>query len=195
MPCHRTLGRKVTRSERYDMTDKVLDQFGLTHLRKNNASRLSGGERRRLEIARCLVLDPLVILMDEPFTGIDPPTIADIKSIIRTLRDQNIGILITDHQAREILTVADRIYLIHQGQVFVEGTPAEVAGNEEAIRTYLGHTAEGLMFDGVPAMSAGGRAAPRPTLRGAVQEARLAALLEALRGQQAVRAAQELLHL
>src|SRR5262245_27521503 len=191
MPCHRTLGRKVTRSERYDMTDKVLDQFGLTHLRKNNASRLSGGERRRLEIARCLVLDPLVILMDEPFTGIDPPTIADIKDIIKKLRAQNIGILITDHQAREILTVADRIYLIHQGQVFIEGTPAEVASNEAAIRTYLGHTAEGLMFDGATVQA--GRPAARPTLKGAMQEARIATLLEALRGPEALRAARELL--
>src|SRR5262245_37514550 len=195
MPCHRTLGRKVTRSERFDMTDKVLEQFGLPHLRKNNAARLSGGERRRLEIARCLVLDPLVILMDEPFTGIDPPTIADIKSIIRTLRDQNIGILITDHQAREILTVADRIYLIHQGQVFIEGTPAEVASNEGAIRTYLGHTAEGLLFDGAAAPSPAGRAVARPTLKGVVQEARVAARLEGLRGPEAVRAAHELLQL
>jgi len=146
LPCHRTLGRRLTRKERYDMTDQVLERFGLSHLRKNNAARLSGGEKRRLEIARCLVCDPLLILLDEPFTGIDPPTIADIKDIIRSLREHNIGILITDHQAREILTVTDRIYLIHQGKVFIHGTPSEVAGNEQAIRTYLGHTAEGLTF-------------------------------------------------
>src|SRR5688500_745972 len=78
LPRHRTLGRRLTRSERYDLCEQKLEQFGLTHLRKNNAARLSGGERRRLEIARCLVCDPLLILLDEPFTGIDPPTIADI---------------------------------------------------------------------------------------------------------------------
>src|SRR5205085_6559245 len=114
MPANRLLKRKLTRKERRERTDKVLEQFGMTHLRKNVAGRLSGGEKRRLEIARCLVCDPMLILLDEPFTGIDPPTIKDIKDIIRTLREQNIGILITDHQAREILTVTDRIYLIHQ---------------------------------------------------------------------------------
>src|SRR5712692_1951394 len=102
MPVYRSLKRKLTRAERWDKCDKVLAQFGLSHLRKNNAARLSGGEKRRVEIARCLVCDPLLILLDEPFTGIDPPTIADIKSIIRELRDQGIGILVTDHQVREI---------------------------------------------------------------------------------------------
>src|SRR4029078_608872 len=130
MPANRLLKRKLTRQERRDRTDKVLEQFGLNLVRKNNAARLSGGEKRRLEIARCLVCDPLLILLDEPFTGIDPPTIADIKNSIRSLREQNIGILITDHQAREILTVTDRVYLIHQGKVFLQGTPGEVAGNE-----------------------------------------------------------------
>src|SRR5215468_4451506 len=105
MPFSRSLGRKLTRSERYEKTDQMLEKFGLSRLRKNNAARLSGGEKRRLEIARCLVCDPLLILMDEPFTGIDPQTISDIKDIIRKLRDQGIGILITDHQVREILSV------------------------------------------------------------------------------------------
>ena len=98
LPVYRSLGRKLTRAERYQKTDEVLEQFGLTHLRKNNASRLSGGEKRRLEIARCLVCDPLLILMDEPFAGIDPQTIGEIQQIIRSLKRQGIGILITDHQ-------------------------------------------------------------------------------------------------
>jgi lipopolysaccharide export system ATP-binding protein len=191
MPVHRTLGRKLTRAERYDMTDKVLDKFGLTHLRKNNAARLSGGEKRRLEIARCLVCDPLVILMDEPFTGIDPPTVADIKEIIRGLREQNIGILITDHQAREILTVADRVYLIHQGKVFLHGSPAEVARNEQAIRTYLGHTAEGLTFTDGSSTSV--TAAPKAALRSYVEQDRVQTLLDQLRTPDFQAAARDLL--
>src|SRR4029077_11494227 len=121
MPLCRSLGRKLTSQERWQRTNDVLGQFGLTRVRKNNAARLSGGEKRRLEIARCLVCDPLLILLDEPFTGIDPPTIADIKDIIRKLRQQNIGMLITDHQVREILSITDRSYLIHQGKVFAKG--------------------------------------------------------------------------
>jgi lipopolysaccharide export system ATP-binding protein len=191
IPRHRTIGRKLTRAERFDMTDKVLEQFGLTHLRKNSAARLSGGEKRRLEIARCLVCDPLLILLDEPFTGIDPPTIADIKSIIRSLREQNIGILITDHQAREILTVADRVYLIHQGKVFLHGTPVEVASNEQAIRTYLGHTAEGLTFsDGTNTMT---KPTARPPLRNFVEQDRVQSLLDRLRTPAFQAAALELL--
>jgi lipopolysaccharide export system ATP-binding protein len=191
MPRHRTIGRRLTRAERHDMTDKVLERFGLTHLRKNNAARLSGGEKRRLEIARCLVCDPLLILLDEPFTGIDPPTVADIKEIIRGLREQNIGILITDHQAREILTVADRIYLIHQGKVFLHGSPAEVARNEQAIRTYLGHTVEGLTFtDG---SSTAVTTAPKPPLRSFVEQDRVQTLLDRLRTPDFQAAARELL--
>ncbi len=104
MPAHRLLKRKLTRAERFEKTDVVLQKFGLTHLRKNNAARLSGGEKRRLEIARCLVCDPLLILLDEPFTGIDPQTIEDIQQIVRGLRDQGIGILVTDHRAKRSST-------------------------------------------------------------------------------------------
>ena len=196
LPIHRTLGRKVTRRERFDMTDKVLTQFGLSHLRKNSAARLSGGERRRLEIARCLVCDPLLILLDEPFTGIDPPTIGDIEDIIRSLRQQNIGILITDHQAREILKIADRIYLIHQGKVFIHGNPAEVARNEQAIRTYLGDSAEGLTFsDGSSAGSgpASPSAVARPSLRNFVEQDRVQTLLDHLRTAEFQQAALELI--
>ena len=98
MPVYRSLGRKLTRAERFKKTDEVLEQFGLSHLRKNNAARLSGGEKRRLEIARCLVCDPLLILLDEPFTGIDPQTIERHPADRPRPGDQGIGILVTDHQ-------------------------------------------------------------------------------------------------
>ncbi len=138
LPAYRSLGRKLTRAERYQKTDEVLEQFGLSHLRKNNASRLSGGETRRLEIARCLVCDPLVILMDEPFAGIDPQTVNDIQQIIRDLKRQGIGILVTDHQVREILSVTDRIYVIQSGKVLTHGSPQEVVRHPMVIKEYLG---------------------------------------------------------
>jgi lipopolysaccharide export system ATP-binding protein len=140
MPTYRSLGRKLTRGERRQKTDEVLAKFGLTHLRKNNAARLSGGEKRRLEIARCLVCDPLLILLDEPFTGIDPQTIEDIQQIIRGLRDQGIGILVTDHRARELLSVTDRCYLIHEGKVLTSGTSAQFVHDPVAIEAYLGNS-------------------------------------------------------
>src|SRR5947199_3827070 len=112
MPLCRSLGRKLTSQERWRRTEDVLQQFGLGRVRKNNAARLSGGEKRRLEIARCLVCEPLLILLDEPFTGIDPITIADIRTIVKALRDQGIGMLLTDHNVREALKITDRSYLI-----------------------------------------------------------------------------------
>ena len=115
IPFYRSLGRKLTKAERFQKTDEVLEKFGLSHLRKNNAARLSGGEKRRLEIARCLVCDPLLILLDEPFTGIDPQTIEDIQQIVRGLRDEGIGILVTDHRVREILDDYGS-QLSHQGR-------------------------------------------------------------------------------
>jgi lipopolysaccharide export system ATP-binding protein len=139
-PFYRTLGRKLTKAERREKTDTVLEKFGLSHLKKNNAARLSGGECRRLEIARCLVCDPLLILLDEPFTGIDPQTIADIQQIIRDLRQQGIGILITDHRVREILTVTDRSYLIKGGKVIVHGTPQKIINDPVAVAEYLGNS-------------------------------------------------------
>jgi lipopolysaccharide export system ATP-binding protein len=161
MPRNRLLERKLTRSERWERTDKVLEQFGLTRLRKNNAGRLSGGETRRLEIARCLVCDPLLILMDEPFTGIDPPTISDIQDIVRELKKQGIAILITDHQAREILKITDRIYVISDGKVVTSGTPAQIVQDPVAINTYLGNTYAQDLFGLIPQ---GGQVVPPPTL-------------------------------
>jgi lipopolysaccharide export system ATP-binding protein len=140
MPVYRSLGRKLTRAERYQKTDEVLEKFGLTHLRKNNAARLSGGEKRRLEIARCLVCDPLLILLDEPFTGIDPQTIEDIQTIVRDLRNQGIGILVTDHRVREVLSITDRSYLIKAGKVRTQGTPQQIVRDPIAISEYLGQS-------------------------------------------------------
>ncbi len=140
IPRYRSLGRKLTKAERFRKTDEILEKFGISHLRKNNAARLSGGEKRRLEIARSLVCDPLLILMDEPFTGIDPQTIEDIQKIVRGLRDEGIGILVTDHRVREILTITDRSYLIKGGRVVTHGTPQQIIRDPIAISEYLGNS-------------------------------------------------------
>jgi len=169
MPVHRTLGRRLYRSERIERTDRVLDQFGLLHLRKNNAARLSGGEKRRLEIARCLVADPLLILLDEPFTGIDPQTIEDIQKIVRDLRDQGIGILVTDHRVREILTITDRSYLIKSGKVRTHGTPQEIVRDPVAIQEYLGNSFTEDPFSGPT--GGGGRHSAIPVDPGAARRA------------------------
>src|SRR6056297_588916 len=105
---------------------QLLQQFNIEHLRKAKASKLSGGERRRLEIARCLISDPEIIMLDEPFAGIDPVTVQSIQGVIHQLRDAGISVLITDHAAREILSVVDRCYVIYQGQVLIDGSPDEV---------------------------------------------------------------------
>src|SRR5688572_8536575 len=118
--------------------DELLEQFNITHLRKNLALSLSGGERRRLEIARCLVSNPKLILLDEPFTGIDPVTIDGIQSIIRSLKADGISILITDHQVRETLQITDRSYVIRSGKVLCHGRPHEVLQNAEAKKYYFG---------------------------------------------------------
>ncbi len=117
---------------------QLLEQFKITEVRKTKAARLSGGERRRLEIARCLISDPEIILLDEPFAGIDPVTVQSIQQIIRDLRDRNISILITDHAAREILQVTDRTYVISEGKVLCHGSADEIIRHEEVKRKYLG---------------------------------------------------------
>lgn len=138
MPVCRSLGRSLRRAERWERTDEVLERFGLTKVRKNNAARLSGGERRRLEIARCLVCEPLLILLDEPFTGIDPITIGDIRQIVRELARQKIAILVTDHNVRETLKITDRSYLIKDGRVRTHGSPQQIIHDPIAINEYLG---------------------------------------------------------
>lgn len=117
---------------------ELLEQFDIARLRKSKAYTLSGGERRRLEIARALVSDPQIILLDEPFTGIDPVTVDSIQEIIRSLRNRGIAILITDHQVRETLQITDRSYVIRAGGVLCHGTPAEVIANPEAREYYFG---------------------------------------------------------
>jgi len=120
--------------------NELLQRFNIAHIRKSRAMSLSGGERRRLEIARCLVSDPQIILLDEPFTGIDPVTIASIQEIVRELRNDGISILITDHQVRETLEITDRSYVIRAGQVLCHGTPAQVTSNPEARKYYFGES-------------------------------------------------------
>ena len=126
-----------TRKQRCEM---LLERFDISHIRRSRAGTLSGGERRRLEIARCLVSDPQIILLDEPFTGIDPVTIDGIQEIIRQLRENRISILITDHQVRETLEITDRSYVIRSGQVLCHGTPSEVTSNPEARKYYFGES-------------------------------------------------------
>ncbi|MBN1589556.1 MAG: LPS export ABC transporter ATP-binding protein [Pirellulales bacterium] len=129
---------QLDRKGRRKRCDELLEQFDITPRRKSLAISLSGGERRRLEIARSLVSNPKIILLDEPFTGIDPVTIASIQKIIRRLREEGIAILITDHQVRETLQITDRAYLIRNGKVFCYGTPPEVLSNPEARKCYFG---------------------------------------------------------
>jgi lipopolysaccharide export system ATP-binding protein len=138
IPKLRSLDRRPNRQERYKLTDSMLKQFGLEKVRKNLASTLSGGETRRLEIARCLVCEPLLILLDEPFTGIDPITITDIQGIVRSLRDSGIALLITDHNVRETLKITDRSYVITEGTVEAHGTPEEIVRHPVVIAKYLG---------------------------------------------------------
>ena len=193
-PFNRTLGRKLTRAERYKKTDEVLEKFGLSRLRKNNAGRLSGGETRRLEIARCLVCDPLLIMMDEPFTGIDPPTIADIKDIIRKLRNQNIGILVTDHRVREILTITDRSYLIKDGRVRTHGTPQQIVNDPVAISEYLGNSFTENAFGQPPAAPQPQtvQKAPEVSIRNVVEQEKVHRLVDRLRTADQQAAAAEL---
>jgi lipopolysaccharide export system ATP-binding protein len=198
IPVYRGLKRKLTRAERFEKTDRVLEKFGLTHLRKNNAGRLSGGEKRRLEISRCLVCNPLLILLDEPFTGIDPQTIADIKQIIRGLRDEGIGILITDHQVREVLTVTDRSYLIKDGQVRTKGTPQQLIHDPVAIADYFGKS---FNDDGLTRSASTQSAAtpadvqplPQASIHQVVEQEKVHRLIDRLRNREAA-AAEELIH-
>jgi lipopolysaccharide export system ATP-binding protein len=127
-----------SRKERERQLDALLDEFRITRLRKSPSIALSGGERRRLEIARALASRPSYILLDEPFAGIDPIAIGDIRALVRHLTQRGIGVLITDHNVRETLELIDRAYIIYDGKVLTEGTPAEIVANEEVRRVYLG---------------------------------------------------------
>ncbi|MBR0559965.1 LPS export ABC transporter ATP-binding protein [Neokomagataea anthophila] len=123
---------------RETMLDGLLAEFGITHLRRSPSLALSGGERRRLEIARALASQPNYILLDEPLAGIDPIAVSEIRDLVSHLKDRGIGVLITDHNVRETLEVIDRAYIMHGGQVLMEGTPEAIVANEDVRRVYLG---------------------------------------------------------
>ena len=128
----------LTKEEQNQRLEKLLDDFSIAHIRKSKAYTLSGGERRRTEIARALVMDPKFILLDEPFAGIDPIAVEDIQKIIFDLKSRNIGVLITDHNVRETLTITDRAYLLFEGEILKSGTARDLTEDEEARRLYLG---------------------------------------------------------
>ncbi len=130
--------RKLSRQQQRQKCDELLAEFSISHLRKSVAMSLSGGERRRLEIARALAIEPRFILLDEPFAGVDPIAVLDIKKIIRHLSEQNIGVLITDHNVRETLDICNRAYIINQGTVMAEGAPETILKNPEVRKVYLG---------------------------------------------------------
>jgi lipopolysaccharide export system ATP-binding protein len=129
---------QMSRRHRRQRCQELLDQLDIAHIRKTRGAKVSGGERRRVEIARCLISNPAIILLDEPFAGIDPITVQSIQGIIRDLRRRGIAVLITDHAAREILQIVDRCYVINEGKVLCSGTPDEIKRHEETRRIYLG---------------------------------------------------------
>ncbi len=130
---------KHSAAQRRQLSRNLLDEFGLYALRDKPAIQLSGGEQRRVEIARALALQPAFILLDEPFAGVDPLAVRDIQNIIRLLKKRGIGVLITDHNVRETLGICDRAYILHCGKVLVAGSPAEILANAQARDAYLGH--------------------------------------------------------
>jgi lipopolysaccharide export system ATP-binding protein len=133
---------KLTKGEQKHKLEALLDEFRLHHVRKNNGDSLSGGERRRTEIARALVVDPKFILLDEPFAGVDPIAVEDIQAVVARLKYKNIGILITDHNVNETLSICDRAYLLIEGKIFKHGTAEELAADEQVRRLYLGRNFE-----------------------------------------------------
>jgi lipopolysaccharide export system ATP-binding protein len=133
---------KLPKDFQLQKVETLLSEFGLQHIRKSKGFQLSGGERRRTEIARALAIDPKFILLDEPFAGVDPIAVEDIQHIIKTLRDKNIGVLITDHNVHETLNITDRSYLLYEGSIMKAGTAEELASDEEVRRVYLGQNFE-----------------------------------------------------
>jgi lipopolysaccharide export system ATP-binding protein len=132
----------LNKKQRTEKTEQLLEEFGLTHIRKNRGDLLSGGERRRTEIARALATDPKFILLDEPFAGVDPVAVEDIQKIVAQLKHRNIGILITDHNVQETLAITDRTYLMFQGGILKHGIPTELAEDEMVRKVYLGQNFE-----------------------------------------------------
>lgn len=128
----------MTKQQRKDRLESLIDEFGLDHIRKNKGIQLSGGERRRTEIARALATNPKFILLDEPFAGIDPIAVEDIQRVVAQLKNKNIGVLITDHNANETLSITDRAYLLFEGKLLKSGTPEELANDDQVKEYYLG---------------------------------------------------------
>lgn len=133
---------KLTKNEREEKMEALISEFGLNHIRTNRGDLLSGGERRRTEIARALATDPKFILLDEPFAGVDPVAVEDIQKIVAQLKDKNIGILITDHNVQETLAITDRTYLMFEGGILKHGQPEELANDEMVRKVYLGQNFE-----------------------------------------------------
>ncbi len=129
---------KLNKAERKDKLESLLDEFSLHHVRKSKGIQLSGGERRRTEIARALAVDPKFILLDEPFAGVDPIAVEDIQEIVLKLKERNIGVLITDHNVHETLNITDRTYLLFEGNILKSGTASELAADEQVRSLYLG---------------------------------------------------------
>ncbi|MCX8600465.1 MULTISPECIES: LPS export ABC transporter ATP-binding protein [unclassified Gilliamella] len=129
----------IDKNEKIDRAEELLEEFHITHIRDSIGQSLSGGERRRVEIARALAANPKFILLDEPFAGVDPISVIDIKNIIKHLRDRGLGVLITDHNVRETLDVCERAYIVNKGHLIAEGTPDSILSNEYVKRVYLGH--------------------------------------------------------
>ncbi|AZL83932.1 MULTISPECIES: LPS export ABC transporter ATP-binding protein [Aliivibrio] len=130
--------KDLSKAERLDKLEELLDEFNIQHIRNSNGMALSGGERRRVEIARALAANPKFILLDEPFAGVDPISVIDIKKIIQHLRDRGLGVLITDHNVRETLDVCEHAYIVSQGHMIANGTPEHVLNDEHVKRVYLG---------------------------------------------------------
>ena len=133
---------KLTKEEQHQKLETLLNEFGLQNIRKSKGIQLSGGERRRTEIARALAVDPKFILLDEPFAGVDPIAVEDIQTIVRKLKEKNIGVLITDHNVHETLTITDRAYLLFEGSILKSGTSQELAEDEHVRKVYLGKNFE-----------------------------------------------------
>lgn len=133
---------KLPKDYQHQKVETLLAEFGLQHIRTSKGFQLSGGERRRTEIARALAIDPKFILLDEPFAGVDPIAVEDIQHIVKTLKGKNIGVLITDHNVHETLTITDRSYLLYEGSIMKAGTAEELASDEEVRRVYLGQNFE-----------------------------------------------------
>ena len=130
--------RNIPKAQQKEKTEQLLEEFSLTHVRKNLGMVLSGGERRRTEIARALAVDPKFVLLDEPFAGVDPIAVEEIQTIVANLKNKNIGILITDHNVQETLSITDRAYLMFEGKLLKAGTAEELASDEQVRRVYLG---------------------------------------------------------